>query len=949
MLVDTGSEITILPLKFKNSCKIDKNKVKQLKTLNENGVIESYETKEELTFNDVDKSHSEVQKIKEEFNDIFAKDEFDLGSGKVVCQDIKLKNNAVFPKPTSILVQEVDKPILKEYLDKLEASGVIIRKPSPYAMPIIVLNKSDGRRRIIEDMRSINAIVKPIYYFPSLINRAILKMRSCSYFTKLDCNNAYFQIGVPENSQQYLAVKTPYGVYKFKRMVQGFINSASKYQRLGEELLQGLEEYCTNYLDDFVVHTAGTLQFHINKVKEVLMRIRNADFRISFNKCNFFGKSIKYLGFKIDVNGSIPHESNIKSLMNRPFPESKKALKSLLASANYYRNYIKNFSEKTYKLDDLLKKKYRKLVWNDEAKESYHKLIKAMSNPEFCHHPKLEEDFILTIDSSDHSIGGVLSQIRNGKEVPISFYSKRLSPTKRKRCSTYRESRIHIRTDHLPLIGIFKKSDDSKYLELTNDLAGYDFQVHYLKGSSNVIADDLSRESYKANDLNFSGDEDDSDKEANEIKCINVNDLLNRISLEDYDTSDTESLEEIENINDESEVNVSEVKRPRGRPKKKPSGRPKGSKKKNDISKIPEADESEENTRLLMKLLGNENGNLNVDFKENQRNDTEIQESLESGIYDKKKVVVVNDIVHVETKQPQEGQELKRIIPKGLFGKVLCLAHDKRGHFSKEKVKHLISKVGYMKSLDSVVGDYISRCHTCMRRNSPNIRHPKMNQVDMYTMPFQNLSADVLGPIIPTSSSGNKFLLVFIDCFTRYTIIIPCSSYSFDEIFQKVMDNITWKFGNLLSVKTDNGKNFKNEKLAELFKLIGIKHEFTSAYHSRGNSICERALKWIQCCLAKLSKSKREKWDIYTQAVAYYYNTTVCTSHGFTPFYLNFLRDPNTGMETIMDITENYKVDKYSEISELIDVAKETYELVKENIDKNLKKERKIKRLRRMI
>uniref|UniRef100_A0A0N5BBB4 Integrase catalytic domain-containing protein n=1 Tax=Strongyloides papillosus TaxID=174720 RepID=A0A0N5BBB4_STREA len=179
-------------------------------------------------------------------------------------------------------------------------------------------------------------------------------------------------------------------------------------------------------------------------------------------------------------------------------------------------------------------------------------------------------------------------------------------------------------------------------------------------------------------------------------------------------------------------------------------------------------------------------------------------------------------------------------------------------------------------------------------------------------------------------------LNVFIDSFTRFTIIILCRSYSFDEVFQKIMDGIIWKHENLLSIRTDNRPNFKNEKLIEVFKTIGIKQEFSTIYHSRGNAICERALKWIQNTIAKLSKSKRERWDIYTQAVSYYYNTTVCSSHGFTPFYLHYMRHPNTGLETLLNIQKNYRVDKNPELVELIDVAKEAYKEAKWNIDRNI-------------
>uniref|UniRef100_A0A0N4Z1I8 RNA-directed DNA polymerase n=1 Tax=Parastrongyloides trichosuri TaxID=131310 RepID=A0A0N4Z1I8_PARTI len=962
-----------------------------------------------------------VQELKEEFRDIIAKDEFDLGSGKLICQPITLKKDCEFPKPANIPIHEVDKPILKRYLDKLEESGVIVKKPSPYAMSLIVLKKSDGRRRIIGDMRAVNQIAQPIYYSPPLIPNTILKMRHCSWFSKLDCNNAYFQISVPEHSQIYLAVRTPYGVYCFRRMVQGYINSAAEYQRIGEELLSGLEEYCTNYIDDFIIHTRGSLEFHIEKVKEVLRRMREADLRISFEKCSFFGKSVKYLGFLINEKGSIPHESNLKMFLQRPFPESKKALKSLVASANYYRGYIKNFSEITYPLDNLLRKKYRKLVWNDEAKEAYNKLVVAMSNPELCHHPKLNEDFVLTTDSSDHSIGGVLSQFRGSMgEVPIAFYSKRLTPTKRRRCITYRElfsisrcfrhfryyfggSKIYIRTDHLPLIGIFKNTVDDRYLELTNDLAGYNIEIKYVKGDSNVIADDLSRYVYKPNDENYSGDESNSDGEINSKTCVNVEKFLEIAKLEDFDTDGNESnccnsLEEEEESETENiEVNelrrftrkksthklpnipgkdldmirgrVEQTLKKRGRPRKhakvseddeikekvvdklnmKRKEISEEGKDKENIVTMPKRGrgrprkiqiETSDTKHPLLELVENKDELLNIDFKKAQEEDDSIQESVKTKKYDGKDVIVKEGIVYVKTKHLNEGEVLKRIIPESLYDRVLCLAHKLRGHFSMAKTKHLIDQVGYMKSASKVIKEYIERCDECARRNTPYIVHPEMEHVNKYTMPFQCLAADILGPIIPTSSEGNKFLLVFIDCFSRYTFIIPCKTYSFDEMFEKIMNNIIWTNGNPLVVRTDNASNFRSEKLREVMETIGIKQEYSTAYHSRGNTICERALRWIQNTMAKLCIKRRDRWDAFGSAIAYYYNTTVCQSHGYTPYYLHYLRHPNTGLEQLTMAQKDYKIDRNPEIVELADIAKTAYKVAKKNLDHNLEKMR---------
>ncbi|CEF61575.1 Reverse transcriptase domain and Zinc finger, CCHC-type domain and Peptidase A2A, retrovirus RVP subgroup domain and Aspartic peptidase domain-containing protein [Strongyloides ratti] len=411
LLLDTGSEITILPKKFLGEEKLNLRNGVNVKTISDNKllvyetlhpvsikignqeirrpiyVIENEMKNQEyngilgmdiikdikismnmkdnmLIVNDIpfSKGYTEeevnilildlvtpnstyVNQLREEFKDIIAKDEFDLGEGKPKCSEIKLKEGATFGRPQNISVKESDKPILKEYLDKLEKANVIKKGISNFAQPIIIIiPKKDGRRRIIGDMREINKIVKPIFYSPPMIQQTIQKMSGCNYFSIIDCNNAYFQIGIPENSKQYLAVRTPYGTYLFNRLVQGYINSSAEFQRIAETFIEGFEDCASVYIDDTIIHTKGDIQHHFDIIKKILNNYRKNGIKISFNKCLFGGTSVKYLGYYINKDGCVPHDDNIRNFLSRPFPKNKKQLKGFVASANYFRAHIKNFA-----------------------------------------------------------------------------------------------------------------------------------------------------------------------------------------------------------------------------------------------------------------------------------------------------------------------------------------------------------------------------------------------------------------------------------------------------------------------------------------------------------------------------------------------------------------------------------------------------------------------------
>lgn len=128
------------------------------------------------------------------------------------------------------------------------------------------------------------------------------------------------------------------------------------------------------------------------------------------------------------------------------------------------------------------------------------------------YHPK-NLPFELHTDASDIGIGAALVQKENGKEIPVQFFSKKLSEAegrydtlkkellaiylavKKFRPFLYGRS-FRVLTDHKPLIG-FLKNKSSEHSPVVGRIISYlsefDMLVEYKKGETNVDADALSR------------------------------------------------------------------------------------------------------------------------------------------------------------------------------------------------------------------------------------------------------------------------------------------------------------------------------------------------------------------------------------------------------------------------------------------------------------------------
>ncbi len=124
----------------------------------------------------------------------------------------------------------------------------------------------------------------------------------------------------------------------------------------------------------------------------------------------------------------------------------------------------------------------------------------------------ITQPFIITTDASHSHVGGVLSQIQpNGSNQPIGYFSKKLVPAETRYSATDKEalgvvltcrnfhhylwgSRFTIFTDHQPLTSVFKRKTKSPHMnKWILEMREYSYEIKYLKGKHNIVADNLSR------------------------------------------------------------------------------------------------------------------------------------------------------------------------------------------------------------------------------------------------------------------------------------------------------------------------------------------------------------------------------------------------------------------------------------------------------------------------
>jgi Reverse transcriptase (RNA-dependent DNA polymerase) len=117
----------------------------------------------------------------------------------------------------------------------------------------------------------------------------------------------------------------------------GLCNSPGIFQEKMSELFDGFE-FVRTYIDDLLTLTKGTFEDHLEKLEQVLYRLRQAGLKINGNKSFFAKTELEYLGYWITRDGIKPLPDKVKAILAIDTPKNRKELRSFIGIINYYRD-----------------------------------------------------------------------------------------------------------------------------------------------------------------------------------------------------------------------------------------------------------------------------------------------------------------------------------------------------------------------------------------------------------------------------------------------------------------------------------------------------------------------------------------------------------------------------------------------------------------------------------
>ncbi|KAJ0039446.1 hypothetical protein NL108_014130 [Boleophthalmus pectinirostris] len=903
--------------------------------------------------------------------EVFSQHELDFGHTDKVQHQIKLSDETPFKfRPRPIHPHDVE--AVRKHLQELLDAGVIRESESPFASPIVVVRKKDGSVRLCIDYRKLNLqTIKDAYALPNL-QEAFSALAGSKWFSVLDLKSGYYQIEMSESDKQKTAFVCPLGFWEFNRMPQGITNAPSTFQRLMERCMgsMNLKEVLV-FIDDLIVFSSS-LEEHEQRLKRVLLRLKEFGLKLAPEKCKFFQSSVRYLGHVVSERGVETDAEKIKALTTWPVPTNLKELRSFLGFAGYYRRFIQGYSNIVRPLNDLtagyppLRKGKKKPTkqggsqyhnpkepfgqrWTQKCQEAFEQIICKLTTAPVLGYADPKLPYILHTDASTVGLGAALYQLQDGQLRAIAFASRGLSKSEMKypahkleflalkwavteKFSDYLYGTdFTVVTDSNPLTYILTsaKLDATSYRWLSA-LSTFSFQLQYRAGKQNVDADALSRRPHSA-----PADDLTSQKELERIKQF----ALTHLSSDD---TDTVPKEVIQAICDRHTVTTTdqltcELTCP-------------GLALVESLAlhgdAVPDSFEVEQldGFPLIPSITENE-------LRQKQRSDLAIDAvitQLETGLTPPPSLkaelpelpLLLRELNRLELqngvlyRKRQTGSDLsfQLVLPEELRPIALQSLHHDMGHLGVDRTIDLVRARFYWPKMYASVEKMISTCERCVRRKcKPERAAPLMNI--QTSRPLELLCIDYLS--IEPDQSNTKDVLVMTDHFTKYAVAIPTPNQRARTVAKALWENFIVHYGVPDRLLSDQGPDFESKTIQELCEITGMKKVRTTPYHPRANPV-ERFNRTLLQMLGTLSGQEKMHWKEHVKPLVHAYNSTKNDTTGYSPYELMFGRQPRLPIDLAFGLPVNSQKKSHSQyVTDLKQRLEESFKIATSNAQKN--------------
>ena len=323
----------------------------------------------------------------------------------------------------------------------------------------------------------------------------------------------YKQICVEPKDVWKTVFATIYGTFVSHTMQQGDCNAPATFQRLMTVILRDyIGRFIHVYLDDIFVYS-NSIEEHKKHLELVFNKLRQAHLYLEESMLNLYSKRMDCLGHLIDDCGIHADSDKMSHIRGWCIPRNKHDVQRFLGLVQYLAHFMPDVSVYTSLLATIQKNGHP-FLWKPMHQVCMDNIKALACKVPILHpiDPSGHEPIWVICDASASGIGAVYGQGPDWQSCrPTGFMSKKFTAAQH----NYRVFKmetitilkallkwedkllsncINVVTDHRAL-EFFKtqrrlSSCQMRWMEY---LSRFDFDIQYMKGSSNKVADSLLR------------------------------------------------------------------------------------------------------------------------------------------------------------------------------------------------------------------------------------------------------------------------------------------------------------------------------------------------------------------------------------------------------------------------------------------------------------------------
>ena len=711
---------------------------------------------------------------------------------------------------------------------------------------MFLVPKKDGGVRVVQDFRALNANSHDDRYSMKNISECIgdIGRAGSTIFSTLDLTSGFWQMPLDEKSKHLTAFSVPgMGQFEWVMSPMGLLGCPASFQRLVEAAMKGLVNIIV-YIDDILLHTS-THQQHREILGMLFQRLRETGLKVNLAKCEFGAVNVSYLGFRLTPNGILPGKDKLQAVANTPAPSNVHQVRQFLGLCNFFRTHIKNFSLISCPLNKLTRKDcpWRGGLLPPDALKAYKELKQMLVSEPIVDYPRKDRPYSLIVDAA------------TGGETHDGGLGAILTQTDEKGQSRVIAYASRALVNH-------EKNYTPFLLEMLAATWAMDHFDTYLKGRKFQLFTDHrpleklgtvhSKTLNRLQEQMMSFDFTIHYKKGSEMPA----DFLSRNACEAINVFDKD---------------------------------------------LPALQEQDEACKVIRDLIRNndEPKNMKRPFKNPAANAHALKMLCTSFIED--------DILWTRINKENGVSRTVLWVPKQLTESLIQEAHGQlmTGHDGISKTKERLKESYFWLNMDADIAKHIQACQRCQQRK-PN--HPQpvlLSPLPQCTAPNQRVHIDLFGPL-KTSDKGKKMILCMTDAFTKYVELVALDNKEAETTGAAIFSRWICRFGTPLEIVSDNGKEFCNKLVKELYRLMDIEHITTTPYHPQCNAQAEVCNKTIAKYLNSFVDQTTLDWEQYLAPLAFSYNTSIHRAVKSTPFFLTFGQDARLPSFPSPDIQRYY-------------------------------------------